>query len=83
MGDLRWQTPLQAAKLIFTGATVLATWRIALVVGTILSVVNQLGPMMDDPDSWLTWTRVAFNYLVPFVVASVGYLTAYRQTVET
>jgi len=79
MAELAWQTPTDAVKLILRGATLGATWKIALVVGTILSVANQYGAMMDDPSSWATWLRVAFNYLVPFVVASTGYLAAYRR----
>ena len=82
MADLGWQKPIEAVKLILRGATLRATWKIALIVGTILSVANQLGPMVDDPNSLVTWLRVAFNYLVPFVVASTGYLAAYRIPVK-
>lgn len=51
---------------------VLDSLKIALVVGTILSVINQY-------DSILTWTysgkdflRIFLNYLVPFCVASIS-----------
>lgn len=80
MADLTWERPADALRLIVTGATLRATWKIALVVGTILSIANQLGPMVDDPGAWLTWLRVGFNYLVPFFVASIGYLAAFRRT---
>jgi hypothetical protein len=79
MKDLAWQTPGDAVKLIACGATLPATWKIALVVGTILSLANQLTHIVDDPGSWITWLRVGFNYLVPYVVASTGYLVAYRK----
>jgi hypothetical protein len=65
-------------SLILRGATFRAAWRIALVVGTLLSVVNQMTNLVDDPTQWAPWLRVGFNYLVPFVVASVGYLSAFR-----
>jgi hypothetical protein len=82
MADLAWQRPSEALRLILSGATLSATWKIALVVGTILSLANQLGPMVDDPRDWLTWLRVGFNYAVPFFVASIGYLAAYRRTTQ-
>jgi hypothetical protein len=42
--------------------------KIALVVGTILNIVNQLGRVMDGLDP--SWMHVVLNYLVPFCVAS-------------
>lgn len=45
----------------------------ALVVGTILSVVNQGAVILNGTASWGTWMRVAFNYLTPYVVASIGF----------
>lgn len=79
MRDLTWRSPADAVKLIVSGATFHATWKIALVVGTLLSVVNQWGPMMDDPGSWATWLRIFFNYLIPYIVSSIGYLAAFRE----
>lgn len=50
----------------------------ALVVGTVLSAVNQGGVVVGGAATTGTWIRVAVNYLVPFLVASVGYLSARR-----
>lgn len=60
------------------GATFHAAWRVALVVGVILSLVNQGQAMMTDWTAPWMWLRIAFNFLVPFVVASLGFLTACR-----
>lgn len=50
--------------------------RIALVVGTWLSFLNQGQAVLDgDPP----WVKLAFNYLTPFVVASLGFLAARRR----
>jgi hypothetical protein len=49
-----------------------------LVVGTILSLVNQLHIVIDGDASWATWIRVAVNYVVPYCVASIGFLSACR-----
>ena len=77
---LAWRTWPEAIGLIVRGATFDRTWRVALVVGTVLSLGNQATHIVDDPGNWVTWVRVGFNYVVPFLVASVGYLTAFRVT---
>lgn len=46
----------------------LAAVKVALVVGTILNLINQGGQLLDSlPPSWL---HVVLNYLVPFCVSS-------------
>jgi len=42
--------------------------RIALVVGTILNLVNQGGAILAG--SGISWSHVALNFLVPYCVAS-------------
>jgi hypothetical protein len=39
--ELRWSRPTQGMRLLLCGATAPIAWRVALVVGTLLSVVNQ------------------------------------------
>ena len=78
--NLEWRSWSEAIRLIAGGATLERTWKVALIVGTILSLGNQLTHMIDDPTSPITWMRVAFNYVVPFLVASTGYLVAFRVT---
>lgn len=48
----------------------------ALIVGSLLSIINQGGVIARGDTSYLTWMRVALNYLIPFVVANVGYYGA-------
>ncbi|MEM9133013.1 MAG: hypothetical protein AAF962_08725 [Actinomycetota bacterium] len=60
--------------LLLTGAALPAIWRIPLVVGTVLTVVNQ-GPSMRQP-SLATLLAVVVNYLTPYVVSSLGWLRA-------
>ncbi len=50
---------------------------VAAIVGTLLSAVNQ-GDVLLAGAGPGTWVRVAVNYLVPFCVASVGFLSARR-----
>ena len=62
-----------------TRAAVVACARIALVVGTILAAINQLDTFLGGRHSGWIWVKVAMNYVVPFCVSSIGYITAARQ----
>lgn len=76
--DLSWRRCGEAVALFLRGATATAAWPTALVVGTILSAVNQGDLIVTGAATLGTWLRVAFNYAVPFVVASIGFLSAHR-----
>lgn len=73
-----WSTRRQALGLFARGVTVRVAGGVALVVGTILSVVNQGDVILGGGASWLTWIRVGVNYLTPYVVASIGFLAGCR-----
>jgi hypothetical protein len=45
----------------------------ALIVGTILSAINQGAVNLDGAATAATWTRVLFNFLTPYVVAPFGF----------
>lgn len=76
--DLAWRTPAQAAWLICRGATFPTASRIALVVGTILTIVNQGAVLASGDHTTSTLLRVAANYVIPYVVSSLGYLASHR-----
>jgi len=47
---------------------VMAAIKVALVVGTVLNIINQGGRLLDGlPPSWF---HVVLNYLVPYLVSS-------------
>ena len=50
------------------------TVTIALVVGTILTLVNQLDVILKGDAIALTWIKCGINYVVPFVVSNLGLL---------
>ncbi len=50
------------------------TIRIALVVGTILTAINQLDVILGGNATALTWVKCALNYCVPFIVSNLGLL---------
>ena len=74
-----WATPGEALRLVFLRTTLRKTIKIALVVGTILSLINQTGVVLDGRANYATWLRVGANYLVPFCVSSTGFLSATRR----
>jgi hypothetical protein len=76
--DLAWSRRREAVGLILTGTTFATASRVAAVVGTLLTVVNQAEVILGGETTWATAVRVASNYLIPYVVASIGYLAPFR-----
>ncbi|HYO05173.1 MAG TPA: nitrate/nitrite transporter NrtS [Mycobacterium sp.] len=60
------------------GATVRTAGPTALIVGTVLSLVNQGAVIEGGHGDGGTWVRVVVNFVVPFCVASVGFLSVRR-----
>jgi uncharacterized protein involved in response to NO len=50
------------------------TTRIALVVGLLLTAVNQGSVILGGDATTLTWVRSAANFMIPFVVSNLGLL---------
>ena len=73
-----WSTRVDGCRLILSGVTFRTCARVALVVGTILSVVNQGAVIAAGDATQMTWVRVAVNYLIPFLVSSIGYIAPFR-----
>lgn len=74
-----WSRPAEAVGLLLRGRTSRQALPIALVVGTILSAVNQADVIVTGAATTATWLKVAVNYLVPYLVASIGYLSGRRR----
>ena len=53
--------------------------KIALVVGSVLSLINQYDVILDWDFQIKDVLRIAFNYLVPFSVASVSRMMYIRK----
>jgi hypothetical protein len=51
---------------------------IALVVGTILTLINQLDVIVKGNADTFTWVKSVLNYCVPFVVSNLGLLAGKR-----
>ncbi|MDZ7884146.1 MAG: nitrate/nitrite transporter NrtS [Mycobacterium sp.] len=74
-----WNRPAEGLGLFLRGRTLRTAVPTALVVGTVLSAVNQGGPLIGGHQSAQTWISIVVNYLVPLVVSSIGYLAACRR----
>lgn len=74
-----WSTTGEAARLWFAPRTLRKTIKIALVVGTLLSLINQGSVIFGGDATVATWIRVGMNYIVPFCVSSIGFLSATRR----
>ena len=54
------------------------TLRIALVVGVVLTLINQVDVIIGGDATTLTWVKVGLNFCVPFVVSNLGLLAGKR-----
>ena len=61
--EVSWSTPIHACVLIATGATFRTASKIALVVGTLLTVVNQGSVIVSGDAVGATWVRTVTNSL--------------------
>jgi hypothetical protein len=52
------------------------TIRIALVVGVLLTAINQLDVILAGDATAVTWLKCLLNFVVPFVVSNLGLLSA-------
>jgi hypothetical protein len=52
------------------------TVKIALVVGVILTAINQLDVILGGAATTGTWIKCGLNFVVPFVVSNLGLLRA-------
>jgi hypothetical protein len=59
-----------------------STATIALIVGTILTLINQADVIIGGDAKALTWVKAGLNYCVPFVVSNLGLLAGKRAEAE-
>jgi len=63
---------------MFSAASVARCLRVALIVGTVLSLINQGSVILGHHATVATWVRVASNYMMPFLVSSIGFFLSQR-----
>jgi len=72
----------EAIRICFRREHLRRTIPIALVVGTILTLINQLDVIVKGDATTLTWIKTCLNYVVPFIVSNLGLLTGKRAEVS-
>ena len=72
----------EALRICFRREHLRRTIRIALVVGTILTIINQADVILGGDATTLTWVKVGLNYCVPFIVSNLGLLAGKRAEAE-
>lgn len=68
----------EAARICARPEHLRRTVAIALVVGTILTLINQTDVIVRGDATVVTWIKAGANYLVPFVVSNLGLLAGKR-----
>lgn len=56
------------------------TVRIAVIVGVVLTAINQGDVIVNGEATATTWVRCGSNFLVPFLVSNAGLLSGRRTT---
>lgn len=73
-----WATPREGVRVLLARSTLWRTLRIALVVGTLLSLINQGDLIAAGEANAMMWLKVFANYMIPWAVSSLGSLSATR-----
>jgi hypothetical protein len=67
-----------ALRICFRREHLRRTVPIALVVGLILTAINQANVIKGGDATAATWIKTGLNFCVPFVVSNLGLLTGKR-----
>ena len=73
----------EALRICFKREHLRRTVKIALVVGTILTLINQLDVILRGDATSITWVKGGLNYCVPFIVSNLGLLAGKRAEAES
>jgi hypothetical protein len=68
----------EALRICFRPEHLRRTLRIALVVGLILTAINQADVILGGDATAATWIKAGLNFCVPFVVSNLGLLAGKR-----
>jgi hypothetical protein len=74
-----WVTWRQAPAVVIYPPHLRKTAAIALIVGTLLFLINQLDVVLRGDATAVVWIKASTTYLVPFCVSNAGVLVASRR----
>ena len=67
----------EVLRLALEGGVPRRSFRVALVVGTVLNLINQGDAILGQ--GTVVWSKLLLTYLVPYCVATYGAVTAKQQ----
>jgi hypothetical protein len=71
---MRWSSLADAVRYCARPQHLRRTCSIALVVGLVLTAVNQLDVILAGDATTATWVKSGTNFVVPFIVSNLGLL---------
>ena len=71
-------SPRDALTVVLRREHLRSTVAIALVVGSVLMLINHFDTIVSGDATRSTWVKVALTYCVPFVVSNLGLLAGKR-----
>lgn len=75
-----WRHFSEIPSVCFAPHNLRKTIPLALLVGTLLFLINQSQLVFSDTATFSTYARIVLTYLVPFLVANYGILVATRRS---
>ncbi|WP_406670406.1 nitrate/nitrite transporter NrtS [Methanolobus sp. ZRKC4] len=76
--NAKWKTWFEAFQLFLYGKTLQSCLPVALIVGLLLSTINQSDVILNGAATTITWLKVGMNFVIPFCVSSYGILKGCR-----
>ncbi|MDE3074154.1 MAG: nitrate/nitrite transporter NrtS [Chloroflexota bacterium] len=68
----------EVATVCLVRSNLRGTLRIALIVGCILTLINQADVIFRGDATMITAAKTVLNFVVPFIVSNLGVITADR-----
>ena len=78
---MSWTTRSEALAVVRRNLR--KTITVALVVGTILFVINQLDVVLSGKATPVVWFKIGLTFLVPFCVSNYGVLVATKRRLSS
>ncbi len=75
-----WRTAREALPVVLHRPHLIRTALTALIVGTILFLINHLDTVVTGQAATATWIKTGATYLVPFAVSNIGLLVGSRRS---
>jgi hypothetical protein len=77
--SVTWSTPSEIGLVVLAPQHLRKTLCVALVVGSAIFSMNQLGVVLAGRATWMVWLKAALTYLTPLLVSNYGVLSATRR----